>query len=145
MFVAELSYPATTSRPRPSHPSEATLASRLQAVLLAKQGKTALQRTSPRHSAVPSPPPSRTGSLSTTEGTSRHSTSEPAPRTAPTGPAGVPTNVRQRLDAPPRPGNGACTLRGRRCRQRILEQEFGATMGLQTVSDDCCIESATAA
>ena len=42
--------------------------------------------------------------------------------------------VRQRLDAPPRPEDGACTLRGRDV-QRILEQEFGAAMGLQTVYD----------
>ena len=42
--------------------------------------------------------------------------------------------MRQRLDAPPRPEDGACTLRGRDV-QRILEQEFGAAMGLQTVYD----------
>ena len=42
--------------------------------------------------------------------------------------------VRPRLDAPPRPEDGACTLRGRDV-QRILEQELGAAMGLQTVSD----------
>jgi transposase len=42
--------------------------------------------------------------------------------------------LRQRLDAPPRPEDGACTLRGRDV-QWILEQEFGAAMGLQTVYD----------
>src|SRR5512135_3265202 len=42
--------------------------------------------------------------------------------------------LRQRLDAPPRPEDGACTLRGGDV-QRILGQEFGAAMGLQTVYD----------
>ncbi len=48
--------------------------------------------------------------------------------------AGPDPRVRQRLDAPPRPEDGAWTLRGRDV-PRILEQEFGAAMGLQTVSD----------
>ena len=34
---------------------------------------------------------------------------------------------KQRLDAPPQPEDGACTLRGRDI-QRILAQEFGAEM-----------------
>src|SRR4051794_20252007 len=42
--------------------------------------------------------------------------------------------LKQRLDAPPRAEDGVCTLRGLDIR-RILEQEFGAPMGLQTVYD----------
>ena len=42
--------------------------------------------------------------------------------------------MKQRLDAPPRPEDCACTLRGRDV-QRILEQEFGVLMSLQAVSD----------
>ena len=41
---------------------------------------------------------------------------------------------KQRLDAPPRPEDGVCTLRGLDIR-RILEQEFGVLMSLQAVSD----------
>jgi transposase len=40
--------------------------------------------------------------------------------------------LKQRLDAPPQPEDGACTLRGLDI-QRILAQEFGAAMGLQAV------------
>jgi transposase len=42
--------------------------------------------------------------------------------------------LKQRLDDPPRPEDGVCTLRGLDV-QRILEQEFGVPMGLQTVYD----------
>jgi transposase len=42
--------------------------------------------------------------------------------------------LKERLDAPPRPEDGVCTLRGREI-QRILEQEFGAAMCLQAVYD----------
>ena len=42
--------------------------------------------------------------------------------------------LRQRLDAPPRPEDGVCTLRGLDVR-RLLEQEFGALMSLQAVYD----------
>jgi transposase len=42
--------------------------------------------------------------------------------------------LKQRLDAPPRPEDGVCTFRGLDI-QRILEQEFGALMSLQTVYD----------
>ena len=42
--------------------------------------------------------------------------------------------LKQRLDAPPRPEDEACTLRGRDV-QRILEQEFGVLMSLQAVYD----------
>jgi transposase len=42
--------------------------------------------------------------------------------------------LKQRLDAPPQPEDGVCTLRGLDI-QRILEQEFGVLMGLQTVYD----------
>ena len=42
--------------------------------------------------------------------------------------------LKQRLDAPPRPEDGVCTLRGLEI-QRLLEQEFGVLMGLQTVYD----------
>jgi transposase len=42
--------------------------------------------------------------------------------------------LRQRLDALPRPEDGVCTLRGLDV-QRILEQEFGIRMGLQAVYD----------
>jgi transposase len=42
--------------------------------------------------------------------------------------------LRQRLDAPPRPEDGVCTLRGADVR-RILEQEFGTLMSLQSVYD----------
>jgi transposase len=42
--------------------------------------------------------------------------------------------LKQRLDAPPRPEDGVCTLRGLDA-QRILMQEFGATMCLQAVYD----------
>ena len=42
--------------------------------------------------------------------------------------------LKQRLDAPPRPEDGVCTLRGLDV-QKILEQEFGVLMGLQTVYD----------
>src|SRR3954449_2115855 len=42
--------------------------------------------------------------------------------------------LKQRLDAPPRPEDGVCTLRGRDI-QRILEQEFGVLMSLQAVYD----------
>jgi len=42
--------------------------------------------------------------------------------------------LKQRLDAPPRPEDGVCTLRGRDI-QRVLAQEFGAPMGLQAVYD----------
>src|SRR3954453_8813540 len=42
--------------------------------------------------------------------------------------------LKQRLDDPPRPEDGVCTLRGLDIR-RILEQEFGAPMGLQTGYD----------
>jgi transposase len=42
--------------------------------------------------------------------------------------------LRQRLDAPPRPEDGVCALRGRDVR-RILEQEFGVLMSLQAVYD----------
>jgi transposase len=42
--------------------------------------------------------------------------------------------LKQRLDAPPRPEDGVCTLRGLEI-QRILEEEFGVRMGLQTVYD----------
>src|SRR5512147_3023425 len=38
--------------------------------------------------------------------------------------------LKQRLDAPPRPEDGVCTLRGLDIR-RILEQEFGVLMSLQ--------------
>jgi len=41
---------------------------------------------------------------------------------------------KQRLDAPPQPEDGACTLRGLDI-PRILAQEFGAAMGLQAVSN----------
>ena len=41
---------------------------------------------------------------------------------------------KQRLDAPPRPEEGVCTLRGLDL-QRLWEQEFGVLRGLQTVSD----------
>lgn len=40
----------------------------------------------------------------------------------------------QRIDAPPRPEDGVCTLRGRDI-QRILKQEFGVLMSLQAVYD----------
>ena len=40
----------------------------------------------------------------------------------------------QRLDAPPRPEDGVCALRGVDVR-RILEREFGVTMGRQAVYD----------
>ena len=42
--------------------------------------------------------------------------------------------LKRRLDAPPRPEDGVCTLRGLDVR-RILEQEFGARMSLQAVYD----------
>jgi transposase len=42
--------------------------------------------------------------------------------------------LKQRLDAPPRPEDGICTFRGHDV-QRILEQEFGARMSLQAVYD----------
>ena len=42
--------------------------------------------------------------------------------------------LKQRLDAPPRPEDGVCTLRGLDIR-RILEQEFGVLMSLQAVYD----------
>ena len=42
--------------------------------------------------------------------------------------------MKQRLDAPPRPEDGVCTLRGLDIR-RILEQEFGVLMSLQAVYD----------
>jgi transposase len=42
--------------------------------------------------------------------------------------------LKQRLDAPPRPEDGVCTLRGRDV-QHILAQEFGVAMCLQAVYD----------
>jgi transposase len=42
--------------------------------------------------------------------------------------------LRQRLDAPPRPEDGVCTLRGLDV-QRLLEREFGALMSLQAAYD----------
>jgi transposase len=42
--------------------------------------------------------------------------------------------LKRRLDAPPRPEDGVCTLRGLDV-QRILEQEFGVLMSLQAVYD----------
>ena len=42
--------------------------------------------------------------------------------------------LKQRLDAPPRPEDGVCSLRGRDV-QHILAQEFGAAMGLQAISN----------
>jgi len=42
--------------------------------------------------------------------------------------------LRQRLEAPPRPEDGVCTLRAADVR-RILEQEFGVLMGRQAVYD----------
>ena len=42
--------------------------------------------------------------------------------------------LRQRLDAPPRPEDGVCALRAADVR-RILEREFGVTMGRQAVYD----------
>jgi transposase len=42
--------------------------------------------------------------------------------------------LKERLTAPPRPEDDVCTLRGLDI-QRILEQEFGVLMGLQTVYD----------
>ena len=42
--------------------------------------------------------------------------------------------LRQRLDAPPRPEDGVCVLRGRDV-QPILEQEFGVPLSLQAVYD----------
>jgi transposase len=42
--------------------------------------------------------------------------------------------LRQRLDAPPRPEDGVCALRGTDVR-RILEREFGVLMSLQAVYD----------
>jgi transposase len=42
--------------------------------------------------------------------------------------------LKQRLDAPPRPEDGVCALRGVDVR-RILEREFGVTMGRQAVYD----------
>ena len=42
--------------------------------------------------------------------------------------------LKQRLEDPPRPEDGVCTLRGRDV-QRILEQEFGVLMSLQAVYD----------
>jgi transposase len=42
--------------------------------------------------------------------------------------------LKQRLDAPPRPEDGVCTFRGLDVR-RILGQEFGALMSLQAVYD----------
>lgn len=42
--------------------------------------------------------------------------------------------LKQRLDAPPRPEDGTCTLYGRDIR-RILESEFGVSMSLQAVYD----------
>src|SRR5687768_5882698 len=42
--------------------------------------------------------------------------------------------LRQRLDAPPRPEDGVCTLRGLDV-QRLLEQEFGVLMSLQAAYD----------
>src|SRR3954451_22009578 len=42
--------------------------------------------------------------------------------------------LKQRLDAPPRPEDGVCTLRGRDV-QQILEREFGVLMSLQSVYD----------
>jgi putative transposase len=41
--------------------------------------------------------------------------------------------LKQRLDAPPRPEDGVCTLRGLDIR-RILEQEFGVLMGCNRAS-----------
>jgi transposase len=43
-------------------------------------------------------------------------------------------HLKQRLDAPPRPEDGVCTLRGLDIR-RILDQEFGVLMSLQAVYD----------
>jgi putative transposase len=40
----------------------------------------------------------------------------------------------QRLNEPPRPEDGVCTLRGRDV-QRVLKQEFGVQLGLQAVDD----------
>jgi transposase len=42
--------------------------------------------------------------------------------------------LRQRLEAPPRPEDGVCTLRAADVR-RIIEQEFGVRMGRQAVYD----------
>jgi transposase len=42
--------------------------------------------------------------------------------------------LKRRLDAPPRPEDGVCTFRGLDV-QRILEQEFGVLMSLQAVYD----------
>jgi transposase len=42
--------------------------------------------------------------------------------------------LKQRLEAPPRPEDGVCTLRGLDI-QRILQQEFGVLMSLQAVYD----------
>jgi transposase len=43
-------------------------------------------------------------------------------------------DLKQRLNAPPRPEDGVCTLRGTDVRQ-ILEREFGVLMSLQSVYD----------
>ena len=40
--------------------------------------------------------------------------------------------LKRRLDDPPRPEDGVCSLRGREV-QRVLEQEFGVLLGLQAV------------
>jgi transposase len=42
--------------------------------------------------------------------------------------------LKQRLDAPPRPEDGVCTLRGADVRG-VIEQEFGVLMSLQSVYD----------
>jgi transposase len=44
------------------------------------------------------------------------------------------SRLKQRLDAPPRPEDGVCTLRAADIR-RILEREFGVLMGRQAVYD----------
>ena len=42
--------------------------------------------------------------------------------------------LQQRLNEPPRPEDGVCTLRGRHV-QRVLKQEFGVQLGLQAAYD----------
>src|SRR3954468_4052240 len=102
---------------------------RVQAVILAKQGDTAPQIA--RALGV-SPRAVQAWVAAYNRGGLGALPDRPHPGRTPILPRDQEARFRERIDAPPRPGDGVCELRGRDIR-RILEQEFAARYTLDGV------------
>ena len=125
-------YHWNNSRTSPEAIPQKRIWQRVQAVVLAKQGRTA---TDIAHALGCSLQAVKNWVAQYNRGGIEALHERPRHRTAAAAwPRSTTPGSKQRLDAPPRPEDGVCTLRGADVR-RILEREFGVPMGLQAVYD----------